>query len=982
MDRKTLKLTLAAALAASVALPVFANEIGSVAAVNRDIEGTPPSAATRSLLLGDRLIANEKLVSSPLGSGQMLFLDQTSLTIAPNSEIVLDKYIYDPAADSGSLEVSLARGVLRVIGGRITKSSDGVVRTPTATIGIRGGIALVVAEGEEQTRVMHVAGEYTTVESGGQTLKLSRSNALATAKQGQAPEYNGVASEEEIAALYDQTQGGGGGSDEDLNNDVAEQSGLSAENSDEPNAVTDAPISTSGESVATDQSTEEELANLPSETEIQVAVVDEGLDEAADDVLNDDDQTDPDEPDLDPFATFVGGAVFSRSTDGFIDDDGVELADPVAQNYAFAGEGVTFVSIEEGSIIGRTADGQTVELPVSDSEGFFVVNAADTSTPEGPVSGFGFADPGSGFFFYGIENENGIGAALFGEPGPTQLTGLDNPGGDITATAFRILPDPLAGNPNEGRMPFLPPEAFDTFFSGGDPVELFFVTENGGLIFGDGTGQESFAGTKALLPIFKLQGAEANQSFYMSVGTTGVLNNGENAPTFSMFTRGSIRLPGDTLTSRIQHGIAPLGLSDSDTSNGITVFGSDDEYMLLGNEGPYLLNEDPTDEEIVFDFTSTLGEPNSFQSFAHTHVAQRQGTETVDFFDRFSVGTTFTDFIADTGLSNNFNLSDTDVSLLSGVYGSGSGYRASSDDMFLTRTVGEDSPHLGLGFFNRDPGIGGNSGGIMLLLDSVIDDETNELFGSVLHFGDAKSVVIDDARFGARENPFPEDFADGVGLDTLLRDTAFETTQGTLTGRAPNEFGNAAFRAALLSHGFADASEIYPAGTDLTPEFLTWGWWTGQFRFAEGDPGSFDNDRVQFSLGTWVGGDLTNNVPMTGIASFDGPVTVNVITGANGDFVDGGQFQMTYDFGQANGTATFTDVFDFDPIAVNVSAAAALGVNHYGGENALPGGGFGSVDGSFFDGPNANDARATAGTLFVDRPADGTVATGTFWGER
>ena len=65
----------------------------------------------------------------------MLFLDQTSLTVSPNSEIVLDKYVYDPEAQTGEIGVSVARGVLRLIGGRITKKTDGVIKTPTATIG-------------------------------------------------------------------------------------------------------------------------------------------------------------------------------------------------------------------------------------------------------------------------------------------------------------------------------------------------------------------------------------------------------------------------------------------------------------------------------------------------------------------------------------------------------------------------------------------------------------------------------------------------------------------------------------------------------------------------------------------------------------------------------------------------------------------------------------------------------------------------------
>lgn len=57
-------------LASAAVLPshVLA-EIGSVAAVNRDMEGTPPAAERRALNLGNRVVTDELIQTSPLGSG-------------------------------------------------------------------------------------------------------------------------------------------------------------------------------------------------------------------------------------------------------------------------------------------------------------------------------------------------------------------------------------------------------------------------------------------------------------------------------------------------------------------------------------------------------------------------------------------------------------------------------------------------------------------------------------------------------------------------------------------------------------------------------------------------------------------------------------------------------------------------------------------------------------------------------------------------
>lgn len=86
---------------------VSASEIGAVAAVNRDVQGARPSEDPRRLLLKDKLIQNERITTSAESGGQVLFLDQTTLTLTPNSDIILDKYVFNPATDKGELAVTM-----------------------------------------------------------------------------------------------------------------------------------------------------------------------------------------------------------------------------------------------------------------------------------------------------------------------------------------------------------------------------------------------------------------------------------------------------------------------------------------------------------------------------------------------------------------------------------------------------------------------------------------------------------------------------------------------------------------------------------------------------------------------------------------------------------------------------------------------------------------------------------------------------------
>ena len=78
------RLSLAALMLATTALATAQAEtnIGTVSALNRNVDGTPPQAETRTLVIGDGLFSDELIESSPIGSGQFLFLDQTTLTIA------------------------------------------------------------------------------------------------------------------------------------------------------------------------------------------------------------------------------------------------------------------------------------------------------------------------------------------------------------------------------------------------------------------------------------------------------------------------------------------------------------------------------------------------------------------------------------------------------------------------------------------------------------------------------------------------------------------------------------------------------------------------------------------------------------------------------------------------------------------------------------------------------------------------------------
>ena len=142
---KSIALALATALAAAAPAMVqqgMAQQIGTATAVNPSTEGTPPGGSTTTLTIGARVLHKERIHTSPTGSMQLLFLDKSTLNIAPNRSLVIDEFVYDPASNSGHMLTKLTQGTLQYIGGELRNKVAVTVQTPAAVIGIRGGIGI------------------------------------------------------------------------------------------------------------------------------------------------------------------------------------------------------------------------------------------------------------------------------------------------------------------------------------------------------------------------------------------------------------------------------------------------------------------------------------------------------------------------------------------------------------------------------------------------------------------------------------------------------------------------------------------------------------------------------------------------------------------------------------------------------------------------------------------------------------------------
>src|ERR1700688_4266658 len=128
---------------AGSASPVAAADkasVGITSAVNPDTVGQPPNQPERTLLVGHDIMRNERITTKNTGQAQILFADQSSLTVAPNSELVIDEFVYDPKKQTGSMVANVTTGLLRYVGGKVSHEKDVTFQTPSAAITVRGGV--------------------------------------------------------------------------------------------------------------------------------------------------------------------------------------------------------------------------------------------------------------------------------------------------------------------------------------------------------------------------------------------------------------------------------------------------------------------------------------------------------------------------------------------------------------------------------------------------------------------------------------------------------------------------------------------------------------------------------------------------------------------------------------------------------------------------------------------------------------------------
>ncbi len=97
--------------------------------------------------VGTHLQATDIVVTGSDGAAGITFIDNSLLSMGPNSVLAIERYAFNSTTHEGSFESSLRKGTLSVISGKIAKQSPDAmkVRTPSSILGVRGTVFLVRA---------------------------------------------------------------------------------------------------------------------------------------------------------------------------------------------------------------------------------------------------------------------------------------------------------------------------------------------------------------------------------------------------------------------------------------------------------------------------------------------------------------------------------------------------------------------------------------------------------------------------------------------------------------------------------------------------------------------------------------------------------------------------------------------------------------------------------------------------------------------
>jgi hypothetical protein len=955
--------------------------VGVTSAVNPDARGVRPDGGQKVLMVGNDVIYKERIETGPSGQVQLLFNDQSAISVGPDAQLVIDQYVYNPANGTGQMAVTLARGTMRFVGGKISKQSEVAISTPSATIGIRGGVTMPSVADDGSTRVVHVFGTTTVRTADGQNATLTRPGFIAevaaprsvavalpapAAPQAQGappaappvPADGGIAvrraSEAEISLAKGQLEAG-------PTQQVARAQAPSAA---PPVQQGSAPQQSGAQAPAQQASTPQGPASQPGPAPAGAAIegalggsgftgrnsgvaptqiatvgnIQPGFAagpppaqqaaqsaQAGGQIANTTGAAQTGavstiQQNLQGFS--LGYTIFGRARYGnWIDAAGTNPARP---NFdGTNGTRTLSATITDGRFNGTLANGETFTFGVpNDAAGrFFATGPGGTAAPPGTFQGSSFLSSDRRFFFGNYTISNGEKLAVFAGTPVSGAALRDN--SSRVVREYTLRGDPLLGS----NIPFVPPMEAGGSFANPWIGKFTTVTPAGGGTAGRGM-QVSFA----------FDGSGSSQRNLLAVTTVNIFDDGSGKTLIAGGGRATYDLTGDVRPGR-------LGWSASSEVDGagqgffgsLTADGAPTNFVLGQNS--FNTSNTRVTDDAYRGLVTASGFPNNTAD-------QYYRTSTVASYDRVVTGSTaasasfFNGYVS--GLAERgdvFGIKQLNNDPTQTVLRFNPSTNTVTALLAFERLGAAESFKLALGA--RPTTIAGATADF----SAALGDITNSGF-TTFDAGGARSALIDEKTWAAREMVNPGTPNDGNGNSTFA--SALVTSNQT---NSPASVTNEPLTARLDMVPWTAISSTalqsaFPNATFNNFESLQWGFWAGSVNFP--DPLVTGGRSDRYNLATWVAGVLPAfiDIPASGTATYNGHA-IGTVYNNGARYSAAGNYQQTWNFGTDSGNVSISN---FDGLATITGSVTAGNRREFVGTLSNGAGVTGNINGSFFRG--------------------------------
>jgi len=106
------------------------------------------ASGTTPVKAGDAVFATDVIRTAGDGSVGVTLRDDTRVSLGPNSEVKIERYVYSPGEGGLGMVLKFMRGAAVYVSGRIAKMAPDSIRleTPTGIVGVRGTTVAIRVE--------------------------------------------------------------------------------------------------------------------------------------------------------------------------------------------------------------------------------------------------------------------------------------------------------------------------------------------------------------------------------------------------------------------------------------------------------------------------------------------------------------------------------------------------------------------------------------------------------------------------------------------------------------------------------------------------------------------------------------------------------------------------------------------------------------------------------------------------------------------